>query len=240
MENQQQLEEGQLVLCTVTKILGTIVFVKIQNHDTEGTITFSEISPGRIRNIRDYAFPGKKIICKILQIRSSDPSLSLRRVKLKEKTEFNEKLRQEKSIKAIFKTVLKEDSEEILETIIKSQDLSELVEDSKSDINLLTKFVPKAKAQEIIKIINEKKTKEKSTTRNFNLSSKEPEGIITIKSTIKESLENIPAKITYLAAGRYSIKIKSQDLKKADTQINTILESLESAAKQKNLQFSTV
>ena len=48
-----KLEEGQLVLCTVTKIVGTIVFVRIEDTNFEGTITFPEIAPGRIRNIRD-------------------------------------------------------------------------------------------------------------------------------------------------------------------------------------------
>ena len=100
------LEEGQIVLCTVEKIVGTIVFVKLDEHDTEGTITFSEISPGRIRNIRDYVVPGKKIACKILRMTSHGIHLSLRRVKLKEKNELNEEIRKEKSSKAIIKTVI--------------------------------------------------------------------------------------------------------------------------------------
>ena len=65
---RQELEEGQIVLCTVEKILGTTVFVKIEGNG-EGTITTSEISPGRIRNLRDYVVPGKKIVCKILSIK---------------------------------------------------------------------------------------------------------------------------------------------------------------------------
>ena len=64
MANIHELEEGQIVLCTVEKILGTTVFVKIENNG-EGTLTTSEISPGRIRNLRDYVVIGKKIVCKI-------------------------------------------------------------------------------------------------------------------------------------------------------------------------------
>ena len=37
MENEQ-FEEGQIVLCTVDKIIGATVFVKIQGN-IEGTIT---------------------------------------------------------------------------------------------------------------------------------------------------------------------------------------------------------
>ena len=35
---EKNLEEGQIVLCTVTKIIGTTVFVKIVDYDKEGTI----------------------------------------------------------------------------------------------------------------------------------------------------------------------------------------------------------
>ena len=52
------LQEGELVLCTVDKIMGTTVFVRLENN-VEGTITLSEIAPGRIRNLRDYVAPGK-------------------------------------------------------------------------------------------------------------------------------------------------------------------------------------
>ena len=95
-----ELEHNQIVLCTVDKILGTTVFVKIEGGG-EGTITTSEISPGRIRNLRDYVVPGKKIVCKILSIKGDKVYLSLRRVKQKEKKELLDKLSKEKSYKAI-------------------------------------------------------------------------------------------------------------------------------------------
>jgi translation initiation factor 2 alpha subunit (eIF-2alpha) len=48
-----ELEPGDLILCTVDRIVGTTVFVKMQGTDKEGSIVFSEVSPGRIRNIRE-------------------------------------------------------------------------------------------------------------------------------------------------------------------------------------------
>ena len=74
-----ELEEGEIVLCTVDKIIGTTVFVKIEGNG-EGTITTSEIAPGRIRNLRDYVSPGRKIVCKVLRVDVNKISLSLRRV----------------------------------------------------------------------------------------------------------------------------------------------------------------
>ena len=93
-----ELEVGDIVLCTVDKIVGTTVFVKIEG-DGEGSIVVSEIAPGRIRNLRDYVVPKKKIVCKVLRISEKNVELSLRRVSLKEKKERMEQLKQEKSNK---------------------------------------------------------------------------------------------------------------------------------------------
>ena len=72
------------------RISGTTVFVSIED-DGEGTIITSEIAPGRIRNLRDYVVPGKKIVCKILSIdKAGNIHLSLRRVTDKEKREVME------------------------------------------------------------------------------------------------------------------------------------------------------
>jgi len=73
-----ELEVGDVVLCTVDKIAGTVVFVKIDRNG-EGNIITSEIAPGRIRNLREYVVPKKKIVCKILRISpNGNINLSLR------------------------------------------------------------------------------------------------------------------------------------------------------------------
>src|SRR3989304_1204806 len=79
------LEEGDIVLCTVDRIVGTTVFVKIEGEDSEGSIITAEIAPGRIRNLRDYVIPKKKIVCKILRVQGKNIELSLRRVTSKKK-----------------------------------------------------------------------------------------------------------------------------------------------------------
>ena len=103
-----ELEVGDVVLCTVDRIAGTVVFVKIDRNG-EGNITTSEIAPGRIRNLRDYVVPKKKIVCKILRISpNGNINLSLRRVTQKEKKEILEQYKQEKSYKSVLKSILGE------------------------------------------------------------------------------------------------------------------------------------
>jgi len=97
-------EESDVVLCTVERIVGTTVFVKIEGYG-EGSIILSEIAPGRIRNIRAHVVPKKKIVCKILRISGNRVELSLRRVTQKERKEVLDEYKQEKSYISMLKSI---------------------------------------------------------------------------------------------------------------------------------------
>ena len=75
-------EESELVMSTVTKIQYNAIFVNLDEYDKTGMIHISEISPGRIRNIRDFVREGKKIVCVVLRVNQERGyiDLSLRRV----------------------------------------------------------------------------------------------------------------------------------------------------------------
>lgn len=234
-----KLEEGQLVLCTVTKIVGTIVFVKIEDANLEGTITFPEIAPGRIRNIREYAFPGKKIVCKVLRLSHGFVELSLRRVKVNERNDFNERTKRERSYTALLRTLTADKSESIIESIKTGEgSLFDLFENAKENPSLLAKYLPKEAADKILKIISEKKAKETTISRKFALSSKSANGIIAVKNIIKEASKGISPEVSYIAAGRYLVKIKTKDLKQADSQLNKMIELIESLAKKQGCSFN--
>ena len=238
MENEQ-IEEGQIVLCEVQKVIGTTVFVKIQDNG-EGTITTSEIAPGRIRNLRAYVVPGKKIVCKILRVKGKNIYLSLRRVKQNEKKELLDKIKKEKNYKAILKTVLgKEKSEKIIEKIIKQQSVFDFFEELKQNPKNIEKVTSKTDAEKIIKILESKKDKSKQITQIFTLSSKAKDGINIIKQIIKKANENSDAEISYLAAGKYRITLIGENFKELKTKTNEILQSLEKQAKKNNCSFDT-
>jgi translation initiation factor 2 alpha subunit (eIF-2alpha) len=233
-----ELEEGQIVLCTVDKILGTTVFVKIEGNG-EGTITTSEIAPGRIRNLRDYVVPGKKIVCKILRIGGDRIQLSLRRVKQQEKRELLEKLAKEKSYKAILKTVLgKEKSEESIEKIQEDYTLTDFFTKIKEDKKILEKYLEKEQSEKIIQILESKKEKEKEVKQIFRLSSKSPEGIKIVKDIILDACKETKCRVNYLAAGKYSIKIKGENFRELKTNLHKFLEDIEKQSKKKNCEFS--
>jgi len=237
--NNQKLDEGKIVLCTVDRIVGTIVFVKIDDYGLEGTITFSEISPGRIRNIRDFVFPGRKIVCKILRIKDTGIDLSLRRVKLKEKNELNEQYKREKNYTEMFKSILGKNAESALKKISeKEESIVIFLEKIKKDKTLLTEYLSKEDAEKIIKVLEEKKIKEVSLLRKFSVTNKGQSGITVVKSLIAEATRGTNADVSYIAAGKYLIKMKSTDAKKADNLLDNVLNNIEIASKKKVCSFS--
>jgi len=233
----EQFEEGQIVLCTVDKIIGTTVFVKLDNNG-EGTITTSEIAPGRIRNLRDYVVPNKTIVCKILSIRDKKIQLSLRRVKPNERKELLEKVNKEKSYKAIIKTVSgKEESEKIIEKISEDYTILDFFNEIKQKPEVLNKYFSKEASEKILKILDSKKEKPKEIRQLFKLSTKSSDGIKVVKSIIEQACNNSKCKVSYLAAGKYSLNIIGEDFKAIKTEVNQILETIEKSAKKQHCDF---
>jgi len=232
-----ELEEGQIVQCTVDKILGTTVFVKIDNNG-EGTLTTSEIAPGRIRNLRDYVVPGKKIVCKILRMQGDKIHLSLRRVKQREKKELLDKLSKEKSYKAILKTALEDGVEKTVSEITKEYALIDFFEQAKQNPKILEKYLSKTNAEKIIKILESKKEKLKEIKQNFKLENKSKNGINTIKQILQDSCKGTKCQISYLAAGKYRLSIKGEDFKEIKTDINQTLNQIEVQAKKTSSEFN--
>src|SRR3989339_1517097 len=96
-------EEGDLVLCTVTNVEFHSVFANLDEYGRGGLIHISEVSPGRIRNIRDFVKEGKKIVCKVLRINEEKGyiDLSLRRVNESEKRRKIDDIKKEQNAEKI-------------------------------------------------------------------------------------------------------------------------------------------
>ena len=228
----QQLEEGELVLCTVDKIIGTTVFVSIENN-REGSIVVSEIAPGRIRNLRDYVVPKKKIVCKILRIIKDNVELSLRRVTNKEKKEVMDSYQLEKRYESILKTILGEKTESTVKKIKESSSLSDFIKEIKENPKKLETLVGKNESQKIIEILGKEKQKKSFVKKEINLKSKKPNGLLLIKEIFNDASKK--AEINYIAAGKYSLKVESINLKKADQELQELIKEIERKSKKLGL-----
>lgn len=224
------LEEGEIVLCTITKIVGTTVFVKIDYYEKEGTIITSEVAPGRIRNLRDYVVPNKKIVCKVLRIDKDHIALSLRRVTAKEKRESLEKDKKEKSLAATIGSLI-QNPQEVTKKIKEKSSLADFFEKVRENPRLLDSLMNKQEATKLLKVLEEKKEKEIYVKKKFSLSSNAEDGINRIKKIL-------PEKVTYLAAGKFLITIKDKNYKDANAKVNSLLQEIEEKAKKESCSFA--
>lgn len=231
-----EIEPGDILICTVEKIVGTTVFVDIEGTEKKGTIILSEISAGRIRNLRDYVVPKKVIVCKVLRVLKDYLELSLRRVKEKEKKEALEINRAEKSYEGILNSILKENSKNIINKIREAGSLSEFLEESKKNSSELNKLVGKEDTEKIVEILKKQKNKALSIKKKIKLTSTDPEGLKIVKNLL---LRN-DAKIKYLAAGNFSIQIEGTDIKKMNQNMKEIVEDIGKKAKKENIEFSYI
>ncbi|MCX6747060.1 MAG: hypothetical protein NTU63_02900 [Candidatus Pacearchaeota archaeon] len=234
----EQLEVGDTVLCTVERIVGTVVSVKIpfENKELEGNIVMSEIAPGRIRNIRDYVVPKKKIVCKVLRISAQgNIDLSLRRVTQKEKKEIMEQDKQEKSYISILKSVLGEKSEELIKKISKESRIFQVLEEAKLNPNKLEELIGKESSKKVLEILNTQKKKKSTIKKEIRLTTTKSDGIRLIKK-ILENLNGI--NIKYISAGRYTLEIESEDIKIADKKLKEVINTIEKDSKKLGVEFS--
>jgi len=232
-----EIHEDDLVMCTVDRIESNTIFLKLENGK-EATLIISEIAPGRIKNLREYVVPNKKIVCKVLRAQEDHINLSLRRVSSKEKKDFLEVYNHENQLKSAFKQILKEKFTQIQEKIKeKFSSLKEYVENAKSNPKLIQEIIPKEYQESIEKIIN-KKPKDIEVKKTIKTKCLLPDGISRIKNIFHTKDESI--KITYLAAGSFQLKAKADDYKQAEQKLNSFIQELEKRTKQNSCEFEVL
>jgi len=98
---------GDLVIATVVRVVDYGAYVKLDEYQgKEGLIHISEISTTWVRNIRDHAREGQKLVLKVLRInpQRGQVDLSLRRVTGREKAEKMLQWKKEKKAESIIKS----------------------------------------------------------------------------------------------------------------------------------------
>ena len=229
----EHLTEGAVVLCTVKKIEKTTIFLEIEGNG-EGSLVLSEVAAGRIRNLREYVTPNKKIVCKILTINKENINLSLRRVTAKEREEVIEKYKKEKKLVNIIKTI-NNNQEEIIKNIKSEHDLVDFIEEAKKNPAILNKYFSKLEIEKLSKLIAEKINKEKIIKKTFKLFSYLPSGINDIKEILSVKAQGV--EIHYLGSSNFSIALKAPNFKEANKKMTEILNKIEHNSKSKGAFF---
>lgn len=226
-------EYGDLVLCVVEKIERTIVFVKIEGN-YEGSIVMSEIAPGRIRNVRDYVVPKKKIVCKVLRVSpKGNIELSFRRVTPKERKELMAQYKQEKNYMSLLKSIVGEKSDKIVQEITKEEKLYDFFEEAKINPKKLEKILGKD-SKKVLEILMSQKQKKAIVKKDIEIKTTQPNGL----ELIKEIFKNINADVKYISAGRYNLKTEDEDVKTASRKLTETMNNIEKKAKRLKVEFS--
>jgi len=228
------MKEGDLILCTVEKVTNTITFVKLPNGE-QGTIVSSEIASGRIKHMRQYVVPNKKIVCKILKIEGDHIHLSLRRVNSKERKEVMQSFKQTQATDVAFKQILGKDENKVKEKILKEfKDLKEFINAARIDEKLIPKYILKDKIDVIKKIVEKRKGKQE-LKQNIKIKCLEDDGIQRIKKIFNLKDDNVT--VTYISAGNFKLKLIVEDFKQGKKRMVEILEELEKKAKKYKCEF---
>jgi translation initiation factor 2 subunit 1 len=229
-------EEGELVICTVTKVTGNSVFANLDEYGRTGMIHISEVSPGRIRNIRDFVEEGRVVVCKIINIDRERGyiDLSLRRVsemmRQKKMNEMKQEQKAEKIIEMVAKS-LKIEVRRIYEavaskTLEKYGFLYSAFEDvALKNISLSDFGVEKKYADVLDEAIRQKiKPPKVEISGTLRISTFVSDGIDVIKAALKpaESAEDV--KLSYLGNGQYLIKLTASDYKSGEKKLKPIVD----------------
>jgi translation initiation factor 2 subunit 1 len=229
----------EIVLCTVSRIQHTSVFVELDEYDMQGMLHISEVSPGRIRNLADYVKVGKKIVCKILRVNKERGhiDLSLRRVSEgPRRDKLNQIKAENKAEKIVEMTAqaLKKDVKKVYDQVTekvfeKYEYLHEFFNDvALKGVDIKTVKIPDTISKKLEEVIKQKITVlEMETKGKLTISSYAPDGV----EIVKEALKKIEAKdiqATYLGSGTYQVKLKSEDPRKAEEKLKkTVQESID-------------
>ena len=234
---RKQLEEGDIVLCTVDRILGTTVFVKIDDYGSEGVVPTPEVAPGRIRNIRDYVVPNKKIVCRVLRIdrNRGHIDLSLRRVSLKERSETLERHKKEKDAAAMLKIILKENAQQVIDKIKADEDsMAEFMQHT--NLEKLKKYLSDKDAELLLNMLKERPERNVSISTSLSMSSDASDGLLRIRGIFEKLIKDKKVNVKYLAASRYLVTAISSNYKDANKILEQFKSELLKDAKQQGIK----
>jgi len=236
-------EEGQIVICTVTKIQFHSVFVRLEEYDKEGMIHISEIAAGRIRNMRDYVKEGKLVVCKVLSVNreGGNIDLSLRRVTEKQKRDKTEWLKKEQLAEKIVENaafLLKTDFAQLYEKVTGSvfkayEDLNSCFHKVATGEESLEKLgIEKKLAETLAKLIIQRIKPEYVHIKGvLKLTSYQAHGVETVREAVKKGLEtnskkDIQIEIKYAGAGSYNVKVTAHEYKIAEQALDKFIDAI--------------
>ncbi len=236
-------EVGDLVVASVTRVEDYGAYVKLDEFSgIEGLVHISEISTTWVRNIRDHAREGQKLVLKVLRVSSqrNQIDLSLRRVTGREKSEKMLEWKKERKAESILKSAgdkLQKPSEvETIRKILleKHGSLFGPIEeglDEGPELLVQDGLSPEW-AQAISEVSRSKIKLEKSKVRaTVSASCHKPGGIGILKQSFAAAKKvrkprGTDVRIYSLGAPRYRVEVEAGSYESAEKALSSVVEEL--------------
>jgi translation initiation factor 2 subunit 1 len=252
-EVQKLPEDGEIVIATVREVTGHGAYVSLDEYNNmTGFLHISEIATGWIRNIERYVRPKQKAVLKVIRVNKArgEVDCSLKQVSGEErKSKLIEVKKNEKAqafmdfIKAKLKLT---DAQvgEITDKIVQKYDyVYDVFEDvARKGPEILQKL---ELSDEVKKAIEEESNKIQVPVVEvrgvMEISSKRPDGIEAIKSTlagVESSKGGAKTEIMYIGAPRYRIIVTAENFKVAEKSMNTAVEKVRAVIEKQHGEFN--
>jgi translation initiation factor 2 subunit 1 len=241
---------GELVVCTVTKVVDFGAFVALDEYDNkEGLIHISEVASGWVKYIRDHVREGQKIVCKVLDVnpKRGHIDLSFKDVNEHQRRETIQLWKNDQKASKWLQFVADEakvpaaELEAMKDTIREEfGDLYGIFEDAvKGDMKPIQKLgFSQAVVDAIVKVGGDNvKVPSVDISGYVDLICPVSNGIDVIKKALKtagagDAGEGIIVEISYVGAPRYRIRVVAPDYKKAEHILkHTALEAIDQVNK---------
>lgn len=239
-------QDDELVLCTVTSVQYNSVFCDLDEYPGKsGMIHISEVSAGRIRNLREFVQEGRKVVCKILRVdqQKGHIDLSLRRVNERQRIEKNYALKQELKAENLLAYLAKEHKkdpkvlyDEIAPALLEHyeyihQAFEDIVEDN---FSLAKTKLDKKLATEIEALVKDRiKPKQVTIEGKLLVATYAENGVQLVQQALiaaRKAAE--PADIKYLGGGSYHLSVVAEDYKAAEKRLKAAVETVEHAMRK--------
>jgi len=251
-------EEGELVVCTIKRILPHAAFVDLDEYENkEAMLHISEVSSKWIKNIKDVISEGKKVVCKVLQVNKEKGyiDVSLKRVSNAETQRKMNEIKLEVKIEKLIEAIAKkfnEDPNKALSTVGKELVKSygslagfyDYVKDKGVEV-INTLVIPDNWKEALKSEISEQiKCQRVLIKKELNITSFSSNGINDMKEVIElliQNLEKLGAtciKVRYVSAPKYSLEYTSQNFKQGEQFLKKASSEVMNAIKKSDIIFS--
>lgn len=237
-------KEGSLAIAVVKKIMPYGAFCSLTEYgDTEAFMHVSEVAPRWIKNIHEFLSEKQKLVVKVSRVdpKKGQVDVSLKRVSEEERKQKLEDVKKETRAMKLLQVAVKNSKtkksfDELRSKIEKEYgslySFLEAVRDE-GDVAFeglgLDKLLRKELEMLVVKYL---KKPVRDIVRVVSITCYEPNGV----EVVKKALEGTDAH--YLGAGRYMMKLQTEDPKAGEKEMNRRIAAIEKRLKGKDCVFS--